>query len=116
MSHYIFINGQGAGVEAKYRATLILNAIERSLSAPTESYFIFVRSVIRQRWAALAAALAGQEQYAIDGSPDGAALYAWLRCPSAGPQCVKHFARFGMRVSAGDEFGAAATDRHVRLI
>ena len=50
MRHYIFINGQGAGVEARYRATRVLQAVSAPL-AGEGSFAAFVRGALQQRWA-----------------------------------------------------------------
>ena len=112
MDSYIFVNGQGAGVEAQYRAIRILQNLLKS----DGSFFQFVRERLTKRWNRLRSVLDNQNMVSIDGVSNQ--LFAWLRCSDqlTSAACKDAFAREGLRVSNGDEFGSSSNESHVRIV
>ena len=106
---HIFLNGQGAGVEAQYRAVRILQSITDSIDTHGE-YFAAVRTKMQSRWTRLERAINGS-RFSIDGVSGQA--FAWLRCHAGDAKVLREG---GLRVSNGTGFGAADSDPHVRIV
>mmetsp|Transcript_29641 Transcript_29641/g.71205 ORF Transcript_29641/g.71205 Transcript_29641/m.71205 type:complete len:408 (-) Transcript_29641:197-1420(-) len=112
LDHYIFMNGQGAGVEAQYRAVKVLGAIAESEKTKTKSFFSDTRRIFEMRWAQLRTVLEHSTRYSLSDTTPGVP-FAWVRCTGT-PDCTADFARVKVRVGPGSEYGD--TDAaHVRL-
>ena len=106
---YIFLNGQGAGVEAQYRAARVLKAISNSVGTKND-FFAAVRGKMNARWRRLEKTIEGT-RFSIDGV--SGQPFAWLRC-KIGDAAILSDSK--LRVSNGTEFGAPVYDPHIRLI
>jgi len=101
MAKYIFLNGQGAGIESKYHATRIIQAIADSVGQQND-FFAFSRNIIAKRWTILQNTFKGSKQYKLNTVPG--MPYAWVTCTGTA-NCVKDFASVNVHVGAGSLFG-----------
>jgi len=110
VSGHIFLNGQGAGVEAQYRAVEVLRSIRRSLKTD-DDFFASANETFSKRWQQLKAALDPSRftlQDTVEGPP-----FAWVRCHGTA-NCAKDFQAAKIGVGAGSDYGGSDAE-HVRL-
>lgn len=103
MEKYIFINGQGAGIESKYHAAQIIQTITASVGQPHD-FFSESRNVVSYRWTSLQLAFKGSIKYSLDDTVPGVP-YAWVSCKGT-HDCVKDFKDAGIDVGHGEWFGS----------
>jgi len=112
MAKYIFVNGQGAGIESKYHATRIIQSITNSVGTPND-FFYLSRDVVSKRWIELRATFAHSKKYSLNKTVPGMP-YAWVTC-SGTKDCVQDFKDAKIDVGEGRIFGSD-NQHNIRLV